>query len=317
MNAAGRLSAYGAGLVLAFGGAFAIATAVAPDDAAADWQASTAQEHGEAPAREHGEVSTSAEGLRGLGLAQDGFMLSPVEVPASVEEQGELSFRVLDDDGDPVSTFTTSHDKELHLIVVRSDGTRYKHVHPELDRSSGTWSLPWSWDAAGAYRVFADFVPADEEDTNVTLTRTVEVSGPFTAATSHEVMTTHSVDGFDATITGDLVAGSTTELTVSLARDGKPVTTLQPYLGAFGHLVALREGDLGYLHVHAEGDEPQPGETAGPSITFATQAPTPGRYLLYLDFQVDGQVHTARFVLDAAVGDGTSGQMTDMDSSGH
>ncbi|WP_433370648.1 hypothetical protein [Streptosporangium sp. CA-115845] len=46
---------------------------------------------------------------------------------------------------------------------------------------------------------------------------------------------------------GDLVAGSSSELTISIARDGEPVTTLEPYLGAFGHLVALREGDLAYL----------------------------------------------------------------------
>ena len=29
------------------------------------------------------------------------------------------------------------------------------------------------------------------------------------------------------------------------------------------------------------------------------EAPTPGRYLLYLDFQVDGQVHTATFTTTA------------------
>ena len=28
------------------------------------------------------------------------------------------------------------------------------------------------------------------------------------------------------------------------------MTDLQPYLGAYGHLVALRDGDLAYLHVH-------------------------------------------------------------------
>ncbi|MBX9245847.1 heavy-metal-associated domain-containing protein [Actinotalea ferrariae] len=309
MNAAGRLSAYGAGLVLVFGGAFAVATVVAPDDAAAAWQASTAQEHG--------GTSAATDALRGLGLAQDGFALSPVAAPGEVDQQGEISFQILDDTGGPLTAFATSHDKDLHLIVVRSDGSQYRHVHPELDRSTGTWSLPWVWDAPGSYRVFADFVPGDEEGTKVTLSRTLEVSGPFTPAQSHELVTTHTVDGFQVSIAGDLIAGSTAELTISIARDGEPVTTLQPYLGAFGHLVALREGDLGYLHVHAEGSEPQPGDVAGPSITFATQAPTSGRYLLYLDFQVDGQVHTAQFVLDAAPGDGTSDQMNDMDSNEH
>lgn len=39
-------------------------------------------------------------------------------------------------------------------------------------------------------------------------------------------------------------------LTLSVAKGTHPVTDLQPYLGAYGHLVALRQGDLAYLHVH-------------------------------------------------------------------
>ncbi len=76
------------------------------------------------------------------------------------------------------------------------------------------------------------------------------------------------------------------------------MTSLEPYLGAYGHLVALRAGDLAYLHTHPEGAEPVDGEVSGPEVKFATTAPTPGRYYLYFDFQVDGQVHSARFVLD-------------------
>lgn len=34
------------------------------------------------------------------------------------------------------------------------------------------------------------------------------------------------------------------------------------------------------------GQEPQAGEASGPEIVFEATAPTPGRYLLYLDFQV-------------------------------
>ena len=90
--------------------------------------------------------------------------------------------------------------------------------------------------------------------------------------------------------------------------DGQPVTTMQPYLGAYGHLVALRAGDLAYLHVHPEGAEPVTGQTSGPDVQFATTAPTSGRYHLYFDFQVDGTVHTAQFTLDTA--DTTGGTST-------
>ena len=74
---------------------------------------------------------------------------------------------------------------------------------------------------------------------------------------------------------------------------------------------------LAYLHVHAEGDEPRDGDTAGPDVRFAAQAPTAGRYLLYLDFQVDGVVHTAEFVLDAGHGSAHDGSATQTPEGGH
>ena len=55
---------------------------------------------------------------------------------------------------------------------------------------------------------------------------------------------------------------------------------------------------MAFLHVHPEGDEPTAGDTAGPDVGFVAELPTQGRYLLYLDFQVDGKVHSAPFVVD-------------------
>jgi len=80
-----------------------------------------------------------------------------------------------------------------------------------------------------------------------------------------------------------------------VTKDGRPVTDLQPYLGAFGHLVALRSTDLAYLHVHPEG-APGDGRTPpGPEVAFHAEVPTAGTYGLYFDFQIDGVVRTAQF----------------------
>lgn len=303
MNAAGRLSLYGAGLVAAFAGAFGVASVVVPDSLVASWEedAPSMDDH----AGTESSAASATEETNGVTLAAGGYVLSPVTAPTTVGAEGTLSFQVLDLDGEPLVEYTTAHDKDLHLIVVRTDGAAFHHVHPELDSETGTWSVPITWDAAGTYRMYADFVPEGAED-GVTITRTVEVAGDFTPAVATGERVTDTVDGFEVTIDGDLTAGEMTDLTVSISRDGEPVTTLEPYLGAFGHLVALREGDLAYLHVHAEGDEPEAGDTAGPEIGFMAEAPTAGRYLLYLDFQVDGEVHTAQFVLDAGHGDGTT-----------
>ena len=55
------------------------------------------------------------------------------------------------------------------------------------------------------------------------------------------------VAGFEVDARRPTADGGTA--TVTVRRDGEVVTT-EPYLGAAGHLVALRDGDLAYLHVH-------------------------------------------------------------------
>ncbi|MEW1963744.1 hypothetical protein AB0269_14970 [Microbacterium sp. NPDC077644] len=303
--------------MVAFGGAFAAAGVVIPDGFVAAWaEGSDMNAHDE----DHGgsEAQAAVHAPNGVSIDASGFVLSPVEAPGTVDAAGELSFQVQTISGEAVTEFAEAHEKDLHLIIVRTDGAEFRHVHPELDEATGTWSLPWTWDAAGTYRVYADFTPATEGAEGVTLTRTVEVSGTFAPVTA-EVQRTDEVDGFTVSLDGDLTAGASSDLTISVERDGEPVTTLEPYLGAFGHLVALRDGDLAYLHVHAEGDEPRAGDTAGPEIGFMAEAPTAGRYLLYFDFQVDGTVHTAEFVMDAGHGDthGDSDESHSDDEGGH
>lgn len=318
MNAPQRLGLYGGGLAALFAVTFAVAGAVVPQASVDAWSASAEAEpdsmemdgmepggagHGpDETADGHGSGAAGPAPVRGLALEQDGLLLSPVAAPEAVGERGTLSFSVTDADADgggvgaTVTAFETEHDKKLHLIVVRSDGERFRHVHPTMS-ADGVWSIPWTWVEAGTYRVFADFVPAASGE-NLTLSRAVEVAGRVDPRPAAAVSTSDTTGGYTATLTGDLSTTGESTLTATVTRDGEPVTDLEPYLGAYGHLVALRDGDLAYLHVHPEGDEPEPGARSGPDVTFMTQAPTPGRYLLYLDFKVDGDVHTARFVLD-------------------
>jgi hypothetical protein len=67
------------------------------------------------------------------------------------------------------------------------------------------------------------------------------------------------------------------------------VQDFEPYLGALGHLVAQREGDLAFLHVHPEDHE----GCAGPEIAFHATFPSVGRYRLFLQFAHAGGVRTA------------------------
>jgi hypothetical protein len=106
------------------------------------------------------------------------------------------------------------------------------------------------------------------------------------------------VDGYEVRLDGELTPGKASTVTATVTRNGAAVGDLQPYLGAYGHLVALRAADLGYLHVHPLGEPGDGTTTPGPEIRFAVEVPTSGRYRLFLDFQHAGTVRTAEFTLD-------------------
>jgi hypothetical protein len=235
------------------------------------------------------------------------------ETITAAAPEASVRFHVQGPDGTPVTDYATEHDKQLHLIAVRRDLSGFQHVHPTL-AGDGTWSAPLDLTAAGDYRLFADFRPADRDD-GLTLGADLAVPGILMPQPLPAPAPTARVDDYTVTLTGDLVPGQPSALTLTIARDGSPVTDLQPYLGAYGHLVALRAGDLAYLHVHPDG-VPGDGATApGPDVTFWATAPSAGAYRLYLDFQHDGVVRTAEFTVHATAPSG--GVSTIEDIHGH
>jgi hypothetical protein len=283
-----RLGAYALGLLAVFGGALGLGKVTGPVAA----PPASHDAHGPPAAR-------PAELPGGLLTAQDGYRLRPVTTALVSGAATDVAFQVLGPDGAPVTRFTPTHDRDLHLIVVRRDLSGFQHVHPALG-PDGTWRIPLTVPAPGQYRMFADFQPADREEP-LTLGVDLPFAGNYTPVALPEPVRTATVDGYTVELRGDLAAGTASMLSLRVSHEGQPVTDLQPYLAAYGHLVALRDGDLAYLHVHPDG-APGDGHTAsGPDITFHVEVPSAGSYRLYLDFQHAGRVHTAEFT--AVAGD--------------
>jgi hypothetical protein len=112
----------------------------------------------------------------GLMSTQGGYTLELLETRVDARKEVPLRFRITDSSGAPVTRYVDSHEKQLHLIVVRRDMVAFQHVHPVLD-SSGIWSVPVDFSREGDYRVFADFVPAGGEP--LTLGADVQVARPL------------------------------------------------------------------------------------------------------------------------------------------
>ena len=189
MNTATRLGAYGAGLALVFGGAFVAADAVVPQSTVSNWTDEAKGHDMNSTTGDHGGHGSSAPTrasitVPGVTSAHGGYLLTPVAAPGAVGRTGDLSFRILDTDGRALTSFATSHEKRLHLIVVRTDGTEFRHVHPTLD-ADGTWSTALAV-VRGRHlprlRRLRPRRPTRPPET-ITLTRTVEVAGQFTPTT--------------------------------------------------------------------------------------------------------------------------------------
>jgi hypothetical protein len=302
-----------AGFILGLAVVFVVATGVGrtlgPDGGAAAQQTGT---HEGMPATQHDAVTDELPG--GLMSTQDGYTLELAETRLDARKDVPLPFRIIDSSGVPVTRYVDSHEKQLHLIVVRRDMVAFQHVHPVLD-DRGTWSVPVDLSRAGDYRVFADFVPVGGQ--GVTLGADLHVAGRYDPQPLPPVAAVTTVDGYTVTLSGTPNANESSMVTLSVSREGKPVTDLQPYLGAYGHLVALRASDLAYLHVHPMG-EPGDGTTpAGPDIGFHTTLPSSGNYRLFLDFRHNGVVRTAEFTVSVGSGGATQSITPTTGEHGH
>ncbi|HUR03785.1 MAG TPA: hypothetical protein VM347_14670 [Nonomuraea sp.] len=291
MNTAAKLGTYVLGLAVVFGGALGVGSAVgevAPPAAE--------ESHGAAHSTETAAVARE-ETPGGLQMSENGYTLTPLTSTINPGEPTDFQFKVTGPGGGPVTDYQVQHDKKLHFIVVSRDLTSFQHVHP-AEVGGGVWAIKLTLPEPGAYRAFADFAPTGAD--GLTLGTDVFVAGDYAPKALPPVGRTSTVDGYTVTLDGDLIPGRAGKLTLKVSKDGKPVTDLQPYLGAYGHLVALRAGDLAYLHVHPDG-APGDGKTAaGPGITFHAEVPSGGDYRLFLDFQHEGTVRTADFTAKAA-----------------
>lgn len=270
MSVSTRLVSFAVALAAAFGLAFFVGSM-------SDVEVDTDDDHGHERAdkdpRGHGEHRTDSHALA----------LDARQVKAGPTE---VRFRVVDADGDVVTSYDERHERDLHLIVVAADNlSDYQHVHPELG-DNGIWTADLRL-APGAYRLFADTQPEGAEpmvlEADLRATGGKPIRSPLPEPS--EVAT---VGRYAVTLAAD---GS--HVTFSVTRDGEPVTDLEPYLGANGHLVAIRATDLAYVHAHPE-DGP-----AGPEVTFELEFDGRGRHAFYFDFQHDGVVRTAQFTFDS------------------
>jgi hypothetical protein len=210
-----------------------------------------------------------------------------------------------------------THDKLMHLIVVSKDLTEFAHIHPE-HVGDGKYTATSNFPVAGDYLLFNEFfgsggeMQLERNEMSVAGDRTSEVIPDRTQNLGQP----QQVEGLTLVLNADppkIRRRVSTHYTLSVSKQGRPVTTLEPYLGAPAHVVLISADTMQFAHTHADipggamsGDmssmnmampmpTPAPNSHFGPNLQFTHTFMQPGLYRLWVQFGYESRVITVGY----------------------
>lgn len=223
--------------------------------------------------------------------------------PLQAGSPARLTIRLLDPStGKPLQEFAVVHEKLLHFILVRQDLEEFLHEHPTY-AGNGVFTLDVTLPTEGTYHGFLDYAPVGAEN-RVSLVH-LQTSGaqnrPAHLIVSPRVQVVE--DAYEITLQSgsEYPVNAMTEFAFAFKnpQTGQPYEDLDPYLGAFGHLVVLSEDGETYLHVHPIQEVLGSTSNGGPIVRFHAGFEQKGLYKLFLQFNHAGKVRLATFIVEA------------------
>lgn len=242
------------------------------------------------------DVRSNAPGsCRKCGMALVAGIPEPKEYRVALDSQPaplrpgtpvDLRFRVVDpEEQKPVTKFDIVHEKYFHLFIVSRDLAYFAHEHPEL-RPDGAFVYRTEFPRSGEYRLLTDFYPTGA--TPQMIAQTIIVPGaPQTAnlLPDRTPKVSANLRVRLRTEPAEPLAGEKTMLFFDL----DPEDGLEPYLGAWGHMLVASSDLIDMIHAHPAFEE------AGSAIQFNMIFPRPGLHRIWVQFQRRGMVNTAAF----------------------
>lgn len=211
------------------------------------------------------------------------------------KEKVIIQIQVQNEQGESIEKFDINHEKQMHLILVSKDLSYFNHIHPEYQQG-GQFQVQNEFPTGGEYMAFADYIPTN--GTQQVKSKWLEIEGdsPSEVPLQADSNLTKVVDGKIVTLSFDNLKPNqdvTMTFLINDAENKQPITNLEPYLGAVGHVVALDRNVETYLHVH-----PIDEHAKGPDAKFMTSFPSSGIYKIWGQFQHEGKVFTVPFVIE-------------------
>lgn len=200
----------------------------------------------------------------------------------------QLAFTVKDPKTDKtVFNFQTMHEKLYHMFIVSQDLGYFIHDHP-VRGADGVFRFNAVFPRSGMYRILSDFYPSG--GTPQLIVRTVLVPGNSITpgAVLQSDVASKQAENMEVSLSmvpPQPIAGMKTLLFFHL----NPADGLEPYLGAWSHMLAASDDLIDMIHDHpfvADG---------GPQMQFNLIFPRARVYRVWVQVQRKGVVNTAAF----------------------
>jgi len=209
--------------------------------------------------------------------------------------------------GERVRHFEHVHERPIHLLIASHDLAELEHIHPELAEGD-VYEVTHTFAHGGRYRMWADFSLPGEAPAVESFDITVQ-GRARAQEVSFDRSLTRRRGALQVELTHDapLRAGCDIPMTLRLTGGEE----LQPYLGAWAHVILVSRDVRTFAHVHpleAAGETASGGHAHAAAgsppgeVRIMTSFPRAGRYRLWAQFQLSGEVVTLPFVLDVAPG---------------
>lgn len=220
--------------------------------------------------------------------------------PAKAGQPFPLKLQIKDSkSGETVKAFDIAHEKYFHLLIASKDFEWFLHEHPVME-PDGTWVINVAFPAEGEYLVYGDVAPVGKG--SMILMNKLKVSGKKPTWKVNWTANKGPVtDGtITATLGGDIQIGRMSQLVFDLkdATTGQPVTQLEQYLGAHGHLMIFSQDGMTTVHSHPASGKATDDLLAQGKVAFNARIPKAGKYRAFAQFQRDGKIMTFKFTLD-------------------